>query len=83
MNCNDDTIELPHVELLEKLKAHQDFTVVEKLDPMMYSLIVFYKNDTLCSRGTFRRANCYKYKDKRKAYIADLEQELIKLNITV
>jgi len=73
----------PH-EFIEQLKLLPDFTVIEVLQPDIYSLIVMYKdNSTLCSRATYRKPECAKYINKRLTYIADLQEVLRKRNIKI
>lgn len=60
---------------------HNGFKVIELLDVGLYSLMVIYNGNILCNRATFRTTGCKRYKNKRETYIAEFEQELIKLNL--
>lgn len=59
------------------------FNITELFDIDIYSLIIMYQGNIICNRATFRSTGCCdKYKNKRLKYIAELEAELIKLNIS-
>lgn len=75
-------IEIPLIESNIPIEyEYNGYKVIELLDVGLYSLMVIYNGNILCNRATFRTTGCKRYKDKRETYIAEFEQELIKLNI--
>ena len=75
-------IEIPLIESNIPIEYEfNGFKVIELLDVGLYSLMVIYNGNILCNRATFRNTGCKRYKNKRERYIAEFEQELIKLNL--
>jgi len=75
-------IEIPLIESNIPIEYEfNGFKVIELLDVGLYSLMVIYNGNILCNRATFRTTGCKRYKNKRERYIAEFEQELIKLNL--
>ena len=75
-------IEIPLIESNIPIEYEfNGYKVIELFDTEIYSLMVIYLGNIICNRATFRGAGCKRYKDKRERYIAEFEQELIKLNL--
>ena len=75
-------IEIPLIESNIPIEYEfNGFKVIELFDVGLYSLMVIYNGNILCNRAIFRTTGCKRYKNKRETYIAEFEQELIKLNL--
>jgi hypothetical protein len=68
---------------IEDLEKDTDFFIQEHLSDELYSLIIFYKEDMILNRATFKKKGCTRYLRKKALYLEALEVILKNKGISI